>query len=69
MKNRSAALEGRRGMTVSEVAHTLGLSDATVREMVRRGELKAHRISNAEWRILSVDFDAYLARTDVARWL
>ncbi len=52
-------------LTVSEVAQSLRISETTVREMCKRGELPAVRVGK-HYRIKQADLDAYL-QTDPPR--
>lgn len=47
--------------TVEEVAGILRVSEATVRNLIERGELKAFRAGN-QWRIREKDLEAYMNR-------
>lgn len=47
-------------LTVQEVADALAISDKTVRRMMKRGELKRHKVGR-QVRISEYDFRAYVA--------
>jgi excisionase family DNA binding protein len=49
-------------LTIVDVSTRLQVSDKTVRRLIGRGALLAHRVG-AQWRIAGRDLDAYLARS------
>lgn len=61
-RRKAPAIDGPALVTTAEVATLLRIDMVTVRRMVARGELRAHRIGR-EWRIRQDSLDAYLART------
>lgn len=47
-------------LTVSQTAAYLQLSEKTVRRLIEKGSLRASKLSNRSWRILSCDIDDYV---------
>ena len=59
MSGRDEALDGER-LTVKESAQALGVSEKTVRGLIRRGELPAYDISKRVTWILRTDLEAFI---------
>ena len=54
-------------LSVAEVCDRLGVSERTVRDWIRSGELAAIRFGGQTgWRIAAVDFEAFLAKRRLA---
>lgn len=47
-------------LTVSQTAAYLQLSEKTIRRLIEKGSLRASKLSNRSWRILSCDIDDYV---------
>jgi excisionase family DNA binding protein len=47
-------------ITVEQVAEKLGVSDRTIRNMIKDKRLKAFRVGQRQWRIDQADLDAYV---------
>lgn len=47
--------------TVEEVAQILRVSEATVRNLIERGDLPAFKVGN-QWRVREKDLEAYMNR-------
>lgn len=62
----SAPNEGER-LTVAEVAKELGVSQKTVRGLIRREELIAYRISERKTYVLREDLYAFVDSSRTAR--
>lgn len=62
MKEVIIIIENKPYLTMREVAETLGLSEATIRKLVRSQEIPALRIGPAgkTVRIAAVDLEAYI---------
>lgn len=53
-----------RLLTTQEVAQRLGLHIDTVRDLLRRGELKGHLFGRrGGWRVRQVDLEAFIEKT------
>ena len=50
-------------LTVSQTADYLQLSEKTVRKLIKQGELRASKLGNHSWRVLSRDIENYVAST------
>jgi putative molybdopterin biosynthesis protein len=48
--------------TLQEIADMLKMHIATVRELVRKGELAAYKVGKRDYRVSKTDFEAFLAR-------
>jgi excisionase family DNA binding protein len=48
-------------LTAEEAARILGLSPATVRRLLRQGELPGRKVGKRQWRIRRVDLEEYLS--------
>jgi excisionase family DNA binding protein len=57
-KTEAAATIGKQLLTLKEAAEVLRLSTRTVREYVKRGEIKGKIIGN-RWRFRRADIDAF----------
>lgn len=61
--DREAVQSGEAGdLTVNQVCGLLGRKPSTVRAMCARGDLRAYRFRNAEWRVAASAITEYLAR-------
>lgn len=54
--------EEDRFLTVAEVAYVLGISYWTALNWVRKGEIKATKLSNGKWRILKSDLEEFIKK-------
>jgi excisionase family DNA binding protein len=52
----------QEGFSPKHIAKTLDLSTKTVRRLIGRGDLRAHRVGLRHWRIFTQDLQDYLAR-------
>lgn len=59
MNGRDEAVTGER-LTVKEAAQALGVSEKTIRGLIKRGELPAYDISMRVTWILRTDLDAFV---------
>jgi excisionase family DNA binding protein len=48
-------------MSAAQVAEVLGVSEATVRRLIRRGQLRAARVGDRMWRVSDDDLSAYIS--------
>lgn len=46
-------------LTIHAVAEKLSVDERTVRELIRKNELRAIKVGK-EWRVMEEDFDAYV---------
>jgi excisionase family DNA binding protein len=53
----------RRFLTVADVADVLNMKPATVKELIKRGELRGIQVGGrGQWRVEDVELDAYIQR-------
>jgi excisionase family DNA binding protein len=53
----------RRFLTVADVGDVLSMRPSTVKELIRRGELRGIQVGGrGQWRVEDVELDAYIQR-------
>lgn len=53
-----------RALTIREVAVRVGVSEATVRRLIARGDIRSFRVGTRLVRVLEVEVERYLDRRD-----
>jgi excisionase family DNA binding protein len=53
----------RRFLTVADVADVLNMKPATVKDLIKRGDLRGIQVGGrGQWRVEDVELDAYIQR-------